>query len=368
MFLKTIRLEWFLALISAFFLSFLITPLTAWWYRKKGWLDDPKKGKRSNVTHQYPVPRGGGIPIFLTILFLSVSFLPLDKHLIGILVGGAILMILGIFDDLFNLSPYLRLPILFLAAGAVVAAGIGIPFISNPLKVGEIIHLNQPQIPIYLFGKLRTIWFWADLFAFIWIIGCMNFVNWAKGLDGQLPGIVAIASLTIAVLSLNFSADITQWPIIVLALLVAGAYLGFLPWNFYPQKIMPGYGGGTLGGYFLAVLAILATAKVGTLVIVLGVPLIDAGWVILRRLAKKKAPVWGDTSHLHHQLLKVGWGKRRIAIFYWLITALLGFVALNLSPKQKLFTMILLTALIGVWLLWLKRLNFWQGQPDHDNG
>jgi len=358
----------FIIFILAWLFSFLLTPLTIFFYKNRGWLDDPKKGNRNNVTHKYPVPRGGGIPIFFSIAILSLFFLPLDKHLAGILLGGLILLITGILDDIYNLSPYWRLPLVFSAALIVVGAGIGIPYISNPLKTGAIIQLNQPQIPIYLLGKLRTIWVLADLFAFFWIVGCLNFVNWSKGLDGQLPGIVGIAGLTIAFLSLKFSADITQWPIIILALLVSGAYLGFLPWNFYPQKIMPGYGGGTLGGYFLAVLSILSTAKVGTLTMVLAIPLIDALWVIVNRIRKGKAPVWGDANHFHHRLLRVGWNKKQIAVFYWLITAIMAILALRLSAYQKLVTIILLTILLGGAILWLRYLNTSSSPPDQDNG
>lgn len=363
-------MSYFLALILAlaFLSSLIITRLTIKFYTQKGWLDDPQKGKRNNVVHKYPVPRGGGIPIFLTIFLLSLVFLPLDKHLIGILLGGLILTITGILDDIYNLNPYLRLPLVFLAALIVVGSGIGIPFLSDPFHSGQIIQLNQPQIPIVLLGKLRTIWVLADLFAVLWIVGLMNFVNWSKGLDGQLPGIVAIAGLVIAGLSLKFSADITQWPVIILALLVSGAYLGFLPWNFYPQKIMPGYGGGTLGGYFLAVLSILSTAKVGTLMIVLAVPLIDAGWVMLSRIVKGKIPVWGDNNHLHHHLLRAGWNKKQVAIFYWLITAILGIVALNLSPSQKLVTISILTILLGGLILWLKHSNSSSKPSGPDNG
>jgi UDP-GlcNAc:undecaprenyl-phosphate GlcNAc-1-phosphate transferase len=363
-------MNYFLIIILglAFLVSFSITWLTIKFYTKMGWLDDPKKGKRANVVHQYPVPRGGGIPIFLTILLLSIFFLPLDKHLIGILIAGFILMITGIWDDIYNLSPYLRLPLVFMAALIVVGSGIGIPFISDPLHSGQIIHLNQPQIPVFLLGRLRTIWVLADLFAVFWIVGLMNFVNWAKGLDGQLPGIVGIASLVIAILSLKFSADITQWPVIILALLVSGAYFGFLPWNFYPQKIMPGYGGGTLGGYFLAVLSILSTAKVGTLMIVLAMPLIDAGWVMLSRISQGKMPVWGDNNHLHHHLLRAGWNKKQVAVFYWLITGVLGILALSLSPSQKLVTIIALTVLLGGLILWLKRSNSFSKPSDLDNG
>lgn len=339
-------------LIFSAITSFAICPLTIFVYRKLGWLDDPAKSKHPKTIHKYPVPRGGGIPIFTAIFASSLIFLPPDKHLLGILGGLFLLMIVGILDDVLNLSPYFRLMIGFLAALIVIGVGIGIPFISNPF--GGIIKLNQPQIPIFLLGKTRTIWILADLFAFFWITWCLNVVNiGAKGLDGQLPGVMVIAALTIGLQSLRFSADIAQWPVIILALITAGAYLGFLPWNFYPQKIMPGYGAGSLGGYMLAVLSILTTTKVGTMMLVLAIPLIDVFYSVVRRVWQKKSPFWGDKGHFHHKLMALGWGKRRIAIFYWLLTAFLGGLALKLNSRYKLYTIIVLTLFVGAFLLWL---------------
>jgi UDP-GlcNAc:undecaprenyl-phosphate GlcNAc-1-phosphate transferase len=350
----------------SFFCSFGLTPLVIHYYKKRGWLDDPKKKKTARVVHQYPVPRGGGIAIYLSVALTSLIFLPIDKHLIGILIGGLLILIIGVLDDIFDLNPYLRLIIGFVAAGCVVAAGIGIPFITNPFN--GIIKLNQPQIPIYLLGKTRTIWIIADLFALVWITWWMNFVNWSKGIDGQLPGIIVIAGLTIGVFSLRFSADITQWPVIILAFVTAGAYLGFLPWNFYPQKIMPGYGGGALAGYLLAVLTILSTTKVGTGIMVLAVPMIDALYTIIRRVKAGRSPVWPDAGHLHHRLMALGWGKRRIAVFYWLISALFGFLALTLSSQAKVYTIILLAVIFGSILLWLNYFIIYSSPPGRSSG
>lgn len=355
-----------LSFVTAFLVGFFSTPLTILVYKKLGWVDDPKKQKHPKVIHRYPVPRGGGIPIFLSLLLAALIFLPIDKHLLGILIGAAVLFLVGILDDRFDLNPYVRLLTGLFAAACVVGSGIGIPYITNPL--GGIIPLDQPQISIFLFGEVRTIWVLADIFAFFWIVSCMNFVNWSKGVDGQLPGVVVIAALTIAILSFRFSADITQWPIAILALILAGAFLGFLPFNFYPQKIMAGYGAGTLAGYLLAVLSILSTTKVGTAMMVLGVPLVDAFFVIIGRLASGKSPVWGDTRHLHHKLLALGWTKPRVAIFYWGITALLGFLALNLNSGQKLFTILLLASSLGIFLLWFKLFSISWKLPDRDNG
>ncbi len=342
----------FLPAIISLLISFSSTPLIIKLAKKFGLIDDPAKKKHPKVIHTYPVPRAGGLAIFLGVAISALLFLPLDKHLKGILAGALILVVLGLLDDKFDLNPYLRLVIQFIAASAPIIAGIGIAFVSSP--TGGIIDLSHPQINFFLFGEPRSIWVLSDLFALFWIVILMNFINMgAKGVDGQLPGVTVIAAVTIAMLSLGFSADITQWPIIILAGITAGSYLGFLPWNFYPQKIMPGFSGSNLAGYLLGVLSILSTAKVGTLFVVLGVPLIDSGYTVIRRILTKKSPFWGDAGHLHHKLLRAGLNKRQVAYFYWLVTAILGALALNLNTSTKLYTIVGLAALVGGLILWL---------------
>lgn len=344
--------------LTAAAISFVTTPLVIKLAASLGIIDDPKKSNHPKVIHTTPTPRGGGIPIFIALLITTFLFLPIDKHLIGILVGALILVVMGILDDKYNLNPYLRLALGFLAAAAPIAAGIGIAFISNPLAnitnpSGGTINLSQPQIVFNLFG-IHSIWLVADLFALFWITFLMNMINMgAKGVDGQLSGVTVIAALTIGILSLKFSADITQWPVIILAAITAGAYLGFLPWHIFPQKIMPGYGGSTLAGYLLGVLSILATAKVGVLLVVLGIPLIDTGYVIVNRILNGKSPVWGDRGHLHHRLLDAGLSKGQVAFFYWGVTAILGIIALNLNTGAKLYTMVGVAIFLGGLILWL---------------
>lgn len=353
--------------LISFAISFFSTPLVILLFKKWKIVDDPKKHKLAKVIHHYPVPRGGGIPIFLS-LASALFFLPFDKHLRGILLGAVIALTIGLLDDRYEekIHPFLRLISNFLAALMVVLAGIGIAFINNPF--GGVLRLDSPQYCLFLLGEIRCLWIIADLLALFWIAWCMNFVGWSGGVEGQLPGVVAIASLTIAALSLKFSADITQWPVIVLALILAGSYLGFLPWNFYPQKIMPGYGGKTLAGFMLAVLSILSTAKVATLMLVLAIPLIDASYLVIKRILAGRPPFWGGKEHLHHRLLTLGWGKRKIAFFYWLVTAFLGFWALNLNSRQKFYTMFMLVILFLGGLLWLNYLSTSLKPPDQDNG
>ncbi|PIU03423.1 hypothetical protein COT44_03190 [Candidatus Shapirobacteria bacterium CG08_land_8_20_14_0_20_39_18] len=353
-------------LILSFAVSFVCTPLTIKLAWRIGLIDDPKKKNHPKIIHTYPVPRGGGIPILASLLIASLIFLPLDKHLLGILLGAVFTVIVGLLDDKYDLNPYLRILTCTLCALIVVAVGIGIPFINNPL--GGIIHLDQPRIYINLFGGQHSLWLLADFLAVLWIVWCMNIVNWSSGLDGQISGIVPIAAITIALLSFRTPQDPSQWPVAILAAICAGAYLGFLPFHFYPQKIMPGFGGTTLAGFLLAVLAILAGAKINTAVIVLGIPMIDGLWTIVRRILTGHSPFWGDRGHLHHRLLDLGWSKRKVAIFYWLITAILGIVALNLNSRQKLYTIITLVVAVGGVLLWLTYLKALSSRPDRSNG
>ena len=343
-----------LAGVISFVLAFLVTPLVirlAWHF---GVVDDPKKNKHPKVIHTYPVPRGGGLAIFIAIAISSLIFLPIDKHLIGILGGALLLLVMGLADDKYNLSPYPRLITQFIAAAIPISAGIGIAFITNP--VGGQIDLSFLKVTFDFLGQTHSIWVLSSLFGLFWIVMIINFLNWgAKGVDGQLPGVVGIAAVVIAVLSLRFSADITQWPVIILACVTAGAYFGFLPWNFYPQKIMPAFSGSNIAGYMLAVLSILSTTKVGTLMVVLGIPLIDSGYTVIRRLANGKSPFWGDRGHLHHKLLDSGLSKRQVTILYWTLSGILGIAALFLNSKQKLYTIVFIIFFVGGLLLWLTK-------------
>src|SRR5260221_3569959 len=325
-------------LLIATFIAYLVTPFVIKFAWKVGLVDDPSKYKHPKVIHKYPIPRGGGLSIFIAILISCLIFLPLEIHLVSILIGAAILLLIGLLDDRYNLNPYLRLVVQFIAAAIPVISGISIKFITNP--AGGIINL-----PLAL----------AALISIFWIVFLMNGLNFgAKGVDGQLSGVVVIAALTIAFLSLRFSADITEWPTITLAVILAGSFLGFLPWHIYPQKIMPSFSGSNLAGYFLAILAILSTAKVGTLLVVLAIPLIDTGYVIVRRVTAGKSPFWGDRGHLHHRLLdNARLTIPQVALFYWAATAILGLISLSLTTSSKLYTIIGVTIFVGGLILWL---------------
>lgn len=357
-----------LPLIISGLISFFATRYLIKLAPKLGVMDDPKKRREPATLHPKPIPRGGGISLYLALAATSVLLLPFDQRLAGILLGGLVLVAVGFLDDKGKgIHPYYRLSSQVLAAGLVVASGIGIAFVSNPLGPG-VIDLSLPRLSFEFSGEIRQIWVLSAAFGFIWIMALMNFVSWSSGVDGQLSGFTAIAAFIIALLSLRFSADITQWSVTILAASVAGAFLGFLPWHIYPQKIMPGFGGGTLAGFMLAVLAILTTTKVGTLLVVLALPLVDALYSIARRIYSGKNPIWGDRGHFHHKLLDAGWSKRGVSLFYWLVTAILGAIALRLGPSGKLYTIIGIILILGLLSLWLRSFQQSSNRPGPLSG
>lgn len=339
-----------LPFVISLIISLCLIPLTIWIFTKLGFVIDPKKTPHPAHIHRTPVPKGGGLAIFLAVFVTMSLLMHLDKHLTAIAVAAGITVIAGLIDDIRGMNPYLRLGINFLAVGIIVASGIGISFISNPF--GGIIDLSQPRIGFDFLGTHHEIWILADLFALLWIPILMNAINWSSGVDGQISGVVAIAAIIVGIISLTYSADITQWPVAALAFALAGAFAGLTVFHFYPQKIMPGYSATSLAGLLLGVISILATAKVGTVLVVLGVPLIDFVYLTIKRIVSGKSPVWGDMSHLHHKLLEMGWGKRRIALFYWLVTAILGVAAVKFEARSKLLIMIVLVILMLVFILW----------------
>jgi len=342
--------------LLALIISLVVTPLTIIFFKKMGWVIDPAKTPHPAHIHKTPVPKGGGVPIFFAVMVTIMLLLKPDGHLLAIGVAGLLTLIVGLIDDIRGSSPYLRLGMNFLVTAIIVGSGIGIAFISNPF--GGVIDLSIPKLGFDLLGEHHEIWLLADLFALLWIPSLMNAINWSSGVDGQISGVITIAAIVLGLISLNFSADITQWPVAILAFATAGAFAGLTVFHFYPQKIMPGYSATSLAGLLLGVISILATAKVGALIIVLGIPLIDFLYIMIKRLVSGKSPVWGDKSHLHHKLLAMGWGKRRVALFYWFAAVVLGIAALSFEARTKLIIMIGLVILMTVFIVWQYSLRY----------
>ncbi|MCR4277116.1 MAG: undecaprenyl/decaprenyl-phosphate alpha-N-acetylglucosaminyl 1-phosphate transferase [Candidatus Roizmanbacteria bacterium] len=345
----------FLIFLSATIISYLLTFPTIKLAKKFNLVTDSKKRNHPAHTHVGIIPRAGGLPIYLSILFTSLIFLPVSKIIFGILFASFFLVVLGLFDDAYDLSPYMRFVANILISALVIAFGLGIPYISNPF--GGVIRLDFWQIPLNFFG-LHYIWVVADLLAIIWLTWSTNMINWSKGIDGQLPGFVAITAIFLGLLSQRFTShDISAQSVTILSFIVAGAFLGFLPHNFYPQKIMPGYGGGALAGFLLGILSILSFGKLGTAVLILSIPLIDACYTMFRRLKKRQSPFRADWGHFHHRLMEIGWGKRRIAIFYWLISLILGVSSLFLKGIEKLIAFILIGVLLLVFVFIIEEMK-----------
>ena len=354
-------MNFFLLFIAALFFSLFLTPIAIWGAKKFGLVDDPKKHHHPAILHKKIIPRAGGVPIFLAFVICAFLALGFSKRLVGISLGGLILIIGGLLDDKVDLGNLFKLLFQIVAAVVVVGFGIGISFITNPFYViggpfagtSEVIRLDTLRIVFDFWGQ-HSILVWADLFAIFWIVWVINMVNFSSGVDGQMPGIVFITLMVIYAASLRFFViDPSQVIVTKLALIGAGATLGFLVYNFYPAKIFPGDSGSYFLGFLVAVLAIISGAKVGTAILVMAVPLIDGVFTILRRIASRQSPFVGDRKHLHHRLMELGWGQRRIVLFYYLVCAILGAAALRLDSAEKVFAGIVTLIIVLGGLLWL---------------
>jgi len=224
--------------------SFAVTPLVIQLAKRLQLVDDPRKRTHPAQVHHGIVPRAGGLALLIGFILPLLWFLPLTRTVIGLSAAAIVTVGIGLFDDRKDISPYIRFAANIGIALLIVLSGIDIPFITNPL--GGILRLDMWHLALPVLGEISV---WSSLFAILWIVWTMNIVGWSSGVDGQMPGFVVIAATTLGLLSLRFNIhDATQSIVTSLAFITAGTFLGFLPWNFYPQKIMPGYGGKTLAG------------------------------------------------------------------------------------------------------------------------
>ena len=339
------------AISLAFCLMLIFTPVSIKLIRRFNLIDDPSKRRHPASIHTKPIPRGGGLPIYLSILVATLIFFPQNLTLILILGGGLLVVIVGLLDDKYDISPYIRFLTNIAIATLVVLGGITIPYITSP--TGGILHFSAYSIRLFQGFTVSL----PQILAIVWIVWVMNMLNWSKGVDGQMPGIAAISAIIIGVASLRFPVlDSMNIQASILAFIVAGAALGFLVFNFYPAKIFPGYSA-TILGFILGILSILASVKLATALLVMGIPTADALFTITRRILAKRSPFWHDKGHLHHLLLKQGMGQRSVALFYWGMSLILGLASLTLSSKGKLFVIIGVIVVVGGFILTLKHLG-----------
>jgi UDP-GlcNAc:undecaprenyl-phosphate GlcNAc-1-phosphate transferase len=343
-------LPFFIALAVTSILTFLSIPFV----KKLGLIDDPKLHKHPGIIHTKPIPRGGGIPLFFGALLASFFFLPFNPTIIAVFFAAFLALSIGLIDDKFNaqskdVSPYFRTLIQILAAIIVVASGVSILFITNPFGSG-VMHLNTIR---WTLPFLPISFSLSDIISVLWLVWVMNMLNWSKGVDGQMPGIVAISAIVIGILSMKLTPSGQGGYIDAqLSFIIAGTAIGFLFFNFYPAKIFPGFGATSLY-LLLGVASILTSAKLATAILVMGVPLVDFMFTIIRRLVSKKSPFQGDKKHLHHILLTLGYNQRQIALFYWSISGILGMLSFLLESRSKVFAILMVIAITGGALLFL---------------
>lgn len=327
-----------LAFVLSFGMTVALTPLIRKFAIKHKILAQPGERK----VHIKPIPYLGGLAMFISFVSVTVAFLPFGRQLGALIVACTILAVVGVIDDIKGLSSWNRLGWQTLAACVALAGGIGITTITNPL--GGAIDLSYGRFPVELLGWEFHITPIANLFSIIWMVGMVNVINFLDGLDGLASGVSGIAALVIFALALT--PDVNQPLVALLAIILAGSALGFLPFNFYPAKIFMGDSGSYFLGLMLAMLAIYSGGKLATILLVLGFTIIDALWAVVRRLRRRVHPFSADREHLHHLLLQAGLSQRGAVLALYLLAAMFGVIALLSASFHKLVALIILCAVV----------------------
>jgi len=321
-------------LAVGFFFSLGLTPLMIRIGKRLRLIDRPH-GPYIDVR---PLVRLGGVAIFISFALTSLIFLPLDKHLSALLLGGLWLAVIGTLDDFLNLSPLTLGVTHVLAALILVLGGLGMGFISNPLAFlggPKIFPLDILKIPFDIQGVTYHLTVLADLFTLLWVFALINIVDWLDGLDGLASGVGVIAAAVILGISLKFHTPATA----ILSLALGGVLLGFLFHNFSPAKILLGSGGYLLG-FLIAALAIYSGGKIATALLVLALPVLDTLIVLVGRFRRGQPLDLGDKTHLHHRLLQKGLSVRQVVFLEWGLCGLLGAAAVLLTGWQKLLVIV----------------------------
>ena len=338
-------LAYALTFAIAFAVSLALSPLSIRLGIKLGVADRPG-GRRQ---HRGVISRLGGIALYggfvaavIASQFLSVPRLDPNepRRLAGLLAGTTTVFILGLLDDRYELGPGLQFAGQLLATLVGMAGLIFIEYVNNPF--------GGPDARLYF------PWWLAGALTIFWMMGMMNTVNWLDGLDGLAAGVVAIASLVLFA-NAAFRLQPAQESVALLPLALAGACLGFLPFNFHPARVFMG-GGAYVLGYALGALSIIGGAKVAAVLLVLGIPIVDAAVTIVRRWRRGGRPDVGDRGHLHFLLYDAGLPQRSIVIAYYVFCAVFGALDLAVSPRlYKLLALAVLTLLVTATLLFAGR-------------
>ena len=330
------------ALLLALIVSFLATPLVRRLAFKIGAVDVPRDSRRM---HDHPIPRLGGLAIFLGFLVSVLAYAEIDIEMQGILIGAVIIVVLGIADDIHSLPAKFKFVVQIIAALCAVLHGVAIEVINNP----NIFSDNE----YWVLGG------WGIPISVIWIVAITNAVNFIDGLDGLADGISTIGALTMLILALILG----EHEISLVCGALVGACVGFLPYNLNPARIFMGDTGSTFLGFILACVSIQGLFKYYAVIsflvpfIILGLPIFDTASAIIRRLLKGQSPMVADRSHIHHKLIDMGLNQKQAVSTLYIVSGVLGLSAVLLATsggaKTALFILALvICAVVAVRAIW----------------
>lgn len=333
-------IEYFITFLLAFILAFSATPVAKKIAFNIGAVDVPKDNRRM---HKRPIARLGGLAIvsafLVSILFnvisatVSLDALIVNKQFYGFLAGIIIIVTVGVIDDIKPLGARLKFVFQIISAALVVATGTSINFVTNPLAVTGMSNLG----PVLSY-----------VVSVFWIVGITNAINFIDGLDGLAAGVSSIASLSLFIVSVLRGDVMTA----MLTAALAGSALGFLPYNFNPAKIFMGDTGSTFLGFTLAVVSITGTLKQYTAIaiaiplLVLGIPLFDTLFAIIRRILQGKSPMQADRGHLHHRLIDMGLTQKQSVLIMYTLSSAMGLCAIVLADRGVMSALILVVAIL----------------------
>ncbi len=324
--------------LAAGVLSFVLTPPVKRLAYRIGAIDVPKDGRRM---HKKPIPRLGGLAIYFSFLLVSLFCMEWTIQNLTILIGASIIVVLGIFDDRKALSARFKFCVQLVAAAVPVIFGnLRIELITNPN-----IFSNKLFLQFGYFSIPITI---------IWIVAITNAVNLIDGLDGLAVGASAIACMTM----LSVSLLIGEVDIAIILAALAGACIGFMPYNLNPASIFMGDTGSTFLGFMLATLSIQGMFKVYAIIsfavpfLILGLPIFDTAFAILRRVLSGRSPMSPDRGHVHHRLIDMGFNQKQSVAILYVISTVLGLLAVVLTTSGEVRAIVcalavLLTLIVG---------------------
>lgn len=333
---------WALPVLVALAVSAAATPLMIRIARRLQIIDRPVGLK----IHTLPTPLLGGVAVYSAFLVASILFLPFDGPVRGILAGGAVAVVLGVIDDRRDLPPLIHLGGQVVAAVVAVVAGLGIvTTVSNPFASAAAIASGHGSwaIPVVV----------GMAFTLIWIVGMMNTINFLDGLDGLSAGVGIIAAVMLALWSANSQryfvhADTAfHHADLVLPVILVGALVGFLPFNWNPARVFIGDSGAMFLGLSLATLSVLGPGKIGTALLVLSIPVLDVAWAIVRRQLHGKSFLAGDKQHVYHRMLEVGMSHTATVVSLYALCIGLAVIDLRLLRFQKLIAFAVVVVLTG---------------------